>query len=113
MESRKVACATMETSAEVYKALKEGAVKCQDWNTWCETHYPEWDQKNDVRVAIERGIQSANYAYGKDTPVKLLAWFQPNEYQKSIFDEVVATVSKDSLYREEDLKATEFIVYKK
>lgn len=107
------ACATMETSAEVYKALKEGTVKCQDWNAWCETHYPEWDQKNAVSRAIKIGIQSANYAYGKDTPVKLPAWFQPNEYQKSIFDEVVATMAKDSIYREEDLKATEFIVYKK
>lgn len=109
------ACATMETSAEVYKAMKDGTVKCYDWSEWCKTHYPEWDQRNSVRRAIERGIQSVNYAYGKDHSVKLPAWFQPNEYQKSIFDEIINGLGSDpaSIYSLDDLKATEFIVYKK
>ena len=45
------ACAEMETSAEVYKALKEGTVKCQDWSTWipgCSTGLRLWNRRHCI-----------------------------------------------------------------
>lgn len=104
-------CAKMETSAEVYQTISSGKLKLSAWNEWCKIHYSEWDQKSDVRRAVESAIQASGYSYGKDKAVKLPQWFDPTDYQQKIFDEIVNDLAdNNNLYRSEDLKVTEFVV---
>lgn len=86
------ACAKMETSQEIYKALTTGTVKGADWNKWCEEKYPEWDRQNVVKRAIETAVRESYYHFGPGVNLKLPKWFDATKYE-DIFDDILKSIT--------------------
>lgn len=103
------ACAKMETSAEVYQAMKDGTVKATDWNNWNDKHYVEWSQKNEIKWYLENAYRR-NYQYGPGVKIVMDKDFDPFKYPEGMFDEVVANLGG---VKHPEFEQSEFVVTNK